>query len=232
MALQQRGELEAACDAYRFALALDSDSALARSGLACGLGERGNFEAALHHATSAIGRQPENPLAYVVAALADTGRGRLENALEGLEKARALAPDDVAILTEYAGRLRKLGRCAEALEYCPQAAALQPGNGKAQHGLGLIYSALGRLTSHFIKVDYETVVADLEDQARRLISFYGLAWDDSCLSFHATQRIVRTASKNQVRQPLYRNRIGRRASLQDYLRPLIAVLEDRALATA
>ena len=43
---------------------------------------------------------------------------------------------------------------------------------------------------------------DLEAHARRLIDFVGLDWDPACLDFHTTQRVVRTASLLQVRQPV------------------------------
>ena len=46
-------------------------------------------------------------------------------------------------------------------------------------------------------------------QARRIIAYCGLPWDDRCLSFHETDRPVRTASATQVRQPIYNSAIGR-----------------------
>ncbi|MGF6937395.1 hypothetical protein OKW41_006557 [Paraburkholderia sp. UCT70] len=56
----------------------------------------------------------------------------------------------------------------------------------------------------FIEVNYEAVVDDLEGEARRLVNFLDLPWDDACLRFHENRRVVRTASLNQVRQPIYR----------------------------
>ena len=63
--------------------------------------------------------------------------------------------------------------------------------------------------SHFLEVDYEAVVEDVEAQARRMLDFLGLPWDDAVLRFHETERPVRTASANQVRQPIYRSSAGR-----------------------
>ena len=63
--------------------------------------------------------------------------------------------------------------------------------------------------SHFLEVDYEAVVDDLEREARRMLAFLGLPWDPACLAFHETQRVVRTASVNQVRKPVYRSATGR-----------------------
>jgi tetratricopeptide (TPR) repeat protein len=78
--------------------------------------------------------------------------------------------------------------------------------------------------SHFLEVDYEAVVADIEPQARRMIGFLGLAWDPACLEFHTTQRVVRTASVNQVRRPVYRSSAGRWRQHAGNLGPLLAAL--------
>jgi Sulfotransferase family len=56
--------------------------------------------------------------------------------------------------------------------------------------------------SHFVEVDYEAVVDDVAAQAQRMLEFLGLPWNDSVLRFHETKRPVRTASVNQVRQPI------------------------------
>ncbi len=58
-------------------------------------------------------------------------------------------------------------------------------------------------------VDYERLVEDLDGQARRLVAACGLEWEPSCLRFHETRRPVRTASKTQVRRPLYRSSVAR-----------------------
>jgi len=52
-------------------------------------------------------------------------------------------------------------------------------------------------------VQYEDTVTDLETQVRRILHYLELPWEDSCLRFHATERAVRTASSEQVRQPIY-----------------------------
>lgn len=79
-------------------------------------------------------------------------------------------------------------------------------------------------TDRFIEVEYEAVVEDLEGQARRLVDFLGLPWDEACLSFHKTERPVRTASLNQVRQPIYKTSAGRWRKHADQLQPLLAAL--------
>ena len=78
-----------------------------------------------------------------------------------------------------------------------------------------------------LDVRYEDVVADLEKQARRIIAYCGLPWDDRCLSFHETDRPVRTASATQVRQPIYNSAVGRWKVYAQYLRPLLDALRVR-----
>jgi tetratricopeptide (TPR) repeat protein len=78
--------------------------------------------------------------------------------------------------------------------------------------------------SHFLEVDYEAVVADVEAEARRMLDFLGLPWDPACLEFHRTERVVLTASVNQVRQPIYRTSSGRWRAHAAHLQPLLAAL--------
>jgi tetratricopeptide (TPR) repeat protein len=76
----------------------------------------------------------------------------------------------------------------------------------------------------FIEVDYEAIVDDLESQARRLVDFLGLPWHDACLRYHENNRPVRTASVNQVRQPIYKTSVGRWKRYAAHLAPLLEVL--------
>jgi tetratricopeptide (TPR) repeat protein len=82
--------------------------------------------------------------------------------------------------------------------------------------------------SHFLEVDYEAVVEDVEGQARRMLQFLCLPWNASVLRFHETERPVRTASVNQVRQPIYRTSAGRWRKHASHLRPLLAALNVRS----
>jgi len=102
-----------------------------------------------------------------------------------------------------------------------------------QTELGEFYGYYQNLMAHwarvlpaerFIEVDYEAVVDDLEGEARRLIDFLGLRWDDACVRFHENQRVVRTASVNQVRQPIYKTSKGRWQAYDYHLGPLLAAL--------
>ena len=76
----------------------------------------------------------------------------------------------------------------------------------------------------FIEIDYEEIVGDVETQARRLVAFCGLDWDDACLTFHRTPRQVRTASALEVRRPIHRESVDRWKAYQRHLAPLLAAL--------
>ena len=76
----------------------------------------------------------------------------------------------------------------------------------------------------YTEVHYEAVVENLEQEARRVVEFCGLPWDGRCLRFHQTHRSVRTASALAVRQPIYRNSIGRSRDYARHLGPLMQAL--------
>jgi hypothetical protein len=59
------------------------------------------------------------------------------------------------------------------------------------------------LPGKVLRVQYEDVVADTEAQVRRMLDHCGLPFEAECLQFHQTERPVRTASSEQVRQPIY-----------------------------
>ena len=99
--------------------------------------------------------------------------------------------------------------------------------------LGRYYRRYAGLMEHWhrvlpkgriLDVRYEDLVADLEREARRIIAHCGLAWDPRCLSFHDTDRPVRTASFLQVRQPIYKNAVGRAQAYEEFLGPLKTAL--------
>ena len=73
---------------------------------------------------------------------------------------------------------------------------------------------------------YEDLVADQETITRQMLEFCGLPWDEQCLKFHKTGRAVKTASYNQVRQPMYRKSVKRWKHYEQYLDPLKKALFD------
>ncbi|MFS3133793.1 sulfotransferase [Gluconacetobacter sacchari] len=72
-----------------------------------------------------------------------------------------------------------------------------------------------------LDVRYEDIVADLETGARRIIAYCDLPWDEACLRFHESRRLVRTSSVAQVRRPIYRSAVGRWRPDDETLRPLL-----------
>jgi tetratricopeptide (TPR) repeat protein len=101
--------------------------------------------------------------------------------------------------------------------------------------LGRYYRAYRQLMDHWravlppsvmLEVNYEDIVGDLEGQVRRILAHCGLPWDDACLAFHRTQRPIRTASAAQVRQPIYRNSVGRWRHYGPLIEPLLDALGD------
>jgi tetratricopeptide (TPR) repeat protein len=75
-----------------------------------------------------------------------------------------------------------------------------------------------------LEVQYEDVVADLDTNARRIIDFLGLDWNDRCLRFHENTRAVSTASVDQVRKPIYTSSVSRWRKYERQLKPLIESL--------
>ena len=72
-----------------------------------------------------------------------------------------------------------------------------------------------------LDVRYEDTVADTEGQARRMADFLGLEFEASMLEFHKTERLVKTPSASQVRQPIYKDSVQAWRKYERYLGPLI-----------
>ena len=81
------------------------------------------------------------------------------------------------------------------------------------------------LPGRVLTVQYEDVVTDFETQVRRVLEFCELPWEDSCVRFYETDRPVRTASSEQVRQPVYSKSVNFWRNYEDKLDELITVLE-------
>jgi hypothetical protein len=80
------------------------------------------------------------------------------------------------------------------------------------------------LPGKVLRVQYEEVVADLESNVRRLLEFVELDFEPACLEFYRTERSVRTASSEQVRQPIFREGVDRWREFEPYLGALKASL--------
>jgi tetratricopeptide (TPR) repeat protein len=98
--------------------------------------------------------------------------------------------------------------------------------------LGLFYRQYERLMAHWkatldlpiLDVRYEDLTSDTEAQARRMIDFVGLPWDERCLHPNKTRRPIATASAHQVRKPIYKSSVQRWRHYEKHLGPLIEAL--------
>ena len=110
-----------------------------------------------------------------------------------------------------------------------------PGMGFARDlaHIGLYQQGCLRLMEHWGRVldlaihtvRYEELVSEPEGGARALVDFLGLEWEDACLQFHRSNRVVRTASHEQVRRPVYSSSVGRWRTYDEWLGPLRAALD-------
>lgn len=100
--------------------------------------------------------------------------------------------------------------------------------------IGGYYRDYVRLMAHFDRmcpgavhrVIYERMVEDTETEVRALLAYCGLDFEPACLAFHETQRPVRTASSEQVRQPIFRDGIDQWRNYEPWLAPLKEALGD------
>lgn len=104
-----------------------------------------------------------------------------------------------------------------------------------QGTLGRYYVRYMKLMQHWHKVlpvgrildlRYEDMVADTEKEARRVLEFVGLPWDENCLQFHKNDRLVKTASVAQVRRPIYKTSVSRWKHFARHLHPLFELVKD------
>ena len=82
------------------------------------------------------------------------------------------------------------------------------------------------LPGRVLRVFHEDVVNDLEGNVRRMLDFCGLEFQPACVDFHKTQRSVRTASSEQVRQPIFREGLVQWKHFEPWLEPLKDALGD------
>jgi hypothetical protein len=86
--------------------------------------------------------------------------------------------------------------------------------------------------NRFIEVDYDQLTRAPEPSIRRIIAACGLTWHDACLNPESNPRAVRTPSKWQTRQPIYRTSIERWRRYEPWLGPLRALVDDASVVHA
>ena len=86
------------------------------------------------------------------------------------------------------------------------------------------------LPGGILDVHYEDTVTDLESQVRRVLQFCGLEFEEQCLRYWETKRAVKTASSEQVRQPVYTSALGLWKNyaehIEDWQQHLESVIKD------
>ena len=85
------------------------------------------------------------------------------------------------------------------------------------------------LPGKVLRIYHEDVVEDLESNVRRLLDFCALDFEPACVEFHKTQRSVRTASSEQVRQPIFREGLDQWRHFEPWLGGLQDALGDALL---
>ncbi len=99
--------------------------------------------------------------------------------------------------------------------------------------IGAYYREYNRLMEHWSKVfpsqiydlHYEKLIADPETMSRELIHFCGLSWSDRCLEFYKNRDAVKTSSRIQVREPIYKTSSGRWKNYAAHLEPYKKAIE-------
>lgn len=102
--------------------------------------------------------------------------------------------------------------------------------------LGAYYRLYQKMMGHWkqalripiLDVQYEDMVANQEEESRRLVEFCGLQWEERCLDFHKNRRSVNTFSYDQVRRPIYKKSVERWKNYERHLGPLISALGEDA----
>jgi len=82
------------------------------------------------------------------------------------------------------------------------------------------------LPGRVLHVQYENVVDDLQGNVRRILDYCELEFESACVEFHKTERSVRTASSEQVRQPIYREGLHQWRHYEPWLGRLREALGD------
>ena len=100
--------------------------------------------------------------------------------------------------------------------------------------IGRYYRDYVELMAHFDavlpgrvhRIFYEAMIDDTDTEVRRLLEYCGLPFEDGCLKFYENDRAVRTASSEQVRQPIFREGVDHWRHFEPWLGPLKEALND------
>ena len=102
---------------------------------------------------------------------------------------------------------------------------------------GSYYNSYVKLMNHWdevlpgkiLRVNNEDVINDLEGQVKRILNFIEIPFEENCVSFHKTERSVRTASSEQVRQPINKKGMDRWKPYAKHLKPLLETIDSKLI---
>ncbi|HEX6963720.1 MAG TPA: sulfotransferase [Lacipirellula sp.] len=83
------------------------------------------------------------------------------------------------------------------------------------------------LRNRWLEVRYEDCVADLKQQAQRVLEFLNLPWDDQVLDYHrrAQTKHVHSPTYEAVTKPVYSSSVGRWRNYEAQLAPVMGILQ-------
>lgn len=99
--------------------------------------------------------------------------------------------------------------------------------------LGKYYALYAKVMQHWqivlpkntvFNLPYEKMVENHEALSKQLLDYIGLPWDQNCLNFYNNNRVVKTASLTQVRQPIYKTSLQRWQYFKNELAPLLQIV--------
>ncbi len=214
-----------------------------------GAGELNNMQQLINNLPITIGR-PSNTHTARVAALSHEQVDDLANSY--LTRLQTLAPNAKRVTDKLPGNYSRLGLIRllfpqaiiihsrrNAMDTCWSCFKQNFEQGQSfSYDLGDLahcYLEYKRVMAHWkklfgdqiLEVDYEELLKEPEQQARRILQHCGVEWDAGVLQFHQQQRPVSSASKWQVRQPLYQSSVGSWQKYREYLSQLINKLTEK-----
>jgi len=77
----------------------------------------------------------------------------------------------------------------------------------------------------FLDISYERLIAEPEAEIRKMLDYCGLVWDEKCLKFYETPRVISTPTRNEVRLPISSEAVGRWRRYERHLGPLLDALQ-------
>lgn len=167
-----------------------------------------------------------------------------------LDRTRQLAPDKTYIIDKMPGNCFYIGMIYRMLPEAKIIHAMRDPMDSCfscftklfNHSMPYAYDqeALGQYFMHYATImqhwhqvlpkgvifdlPYEIMVADHENQTRKLLDYIGLPWDPNCLNFYNNARLVKTASMAQVRKPIYQTSVKRWEHFTDELQTLARIV--------